>query len=543
MKKYFIGFCQLFLSVLILNAQNECLTPSSQPPAWIFSKSPSSTQALITSNSKLNIFVHIVRSSSGTGLSSNIIQPILSSLNSYYQGVIQFNLLGSDFINNDTYYIDLTIAEANALFNIGNHCNAIDIYVLGVSTTFGGAGMAQDIPSKAYIVHGSYYNTSTLPHEMGHCLGLYHTHHGTVNEGGGDLSQCAELVNGSNSSTCGDYISDTPADPNVWSVSSCTYTGTGVDANGQTYHPSTSNLMSYAYKPCRTNFTASQIQRIHDFINNTQIIQNTLFATISGPTLLCTSGAYVVNDIPNNWTVSWNKSSNITLPTDITSNPITASANANGIGWMEATINSTFCAATTLPRYTVSVGTPVVTVTGPSEGYPNVQYTFQAHTADPANTDPFSYEWTMAPYDGYISTSQGGNYAAYAYITFYHPYSAAGYYVKSRAHNLCGTGNYGQLNIWIHEEWLISPNPASENVTLIKKESDTFTDNSFEINNEDINEVYDIKIIDFYGSVRYSTTRSGHSFSIPVSGLNDGNYIIQITSGKKTSNLQLIIKH
>jgi hypothetical protein len=64
------------------------------------------------------------------------------------------------------------------------------------------------------MIHGSYYNTSVLSHEMGHCLGLYHTHHGTVTEEG-DSFQCPELVNGSNSSTCGDYIADTPADPNI----------------------------------------------------------------------------------------------------------------------------------------------------------------------------------------------------------------------------------------------------------------------------------------------------------------------------------------
>ena len=111
-----------------------------------------------------------------------------------------------------------------------------------------GAGLANGIPSTALIVHGSYYDTSTLPHEMGHCLGLYHTHHGTVNEGGGDTNQCAELVDGSNGTTCGDYIMDTPADPNRWANNSCLYIGTGVDAHGNHYSPDASNIMSYAHK-------------------------------------------------------------------------------------------------------------------------------------------------------------------------------------------------------------------------------------------------------------------------------------------------------
>lgn len=60
--------------------QNECITPSPKPPAWIFSKSMMTTGS-VTVNSKLNIFVHIVRSSNGTGLSSSIVQTILTSLN------------------------------------------------------------------------------------------------------------------------------------------------------------------------------------------------------------------------------------------------------------------------------------------------------------------------------------------------------------------------------------------------------------------------------------------------------------------------------
>ena len=51
--------------------------------------------------------------------------------------------------------------------------------------------MAQGIPSIACAIHGWYYSSSTI----GHCLGLYHTHHGTdPNDGGGT----PELVDGSN---------------------------------------------------------------------------------------------------------------------------------------------------------------------------------------------------------------------------------------------------------------------------------------------------------------------------------------------------------
>ena len=56
---------------------------------------------------------------------------------------------------------------------------------------------------------------------MGHCLGLYHTFHGLCE------SVCAELVNGSNCSSCGNFVCDTPADPTVFNVdeNTCVWDG------------------------------------------------------------------------------------------------------------------------------------------------------------------------------------------------------------------------------------------------------------------------------------------------------------------------------
>ena len=97
-----------------------------------------------------------------------------------------------------------------------------------------------------------------MSHEMGHYFSLYHTH-GKTNSGTTD-----ELVNGSNCSSAGDDVCDTPADPNLSGLvnSSCQYTGSGKDANGDTYVPNPRNMMSYARKSCRTVLTAGQYNRI-----------------------------------------------------------------------------------------------------------------------------------------------------------------------------------------------------------------------------------------------------------------------------------------
>ncbi|RRD56135.1 M43 family zinc metalloprotease [Tannerella forsythia] len=298
----------LHLYVIAISGQETCLTVSSRPPQWIFNQSLRSS----TSTSyRLNIFIHIVRSSKGKGLSAGIASSIINTLNNSFTNTnIQFVLHGTDFIDSDYYYNNLTDKE-NQLFTVNAHENAIDIYVLGTSTTWIGSGLANGIPSTALIIHGKHYNTSTLPHEMGHCLGLYHTHHGTIyEEGSDDTNQCAEFVDGSNSSICGDYISDTPADPNRWSNNSCSYIGTGVDGHGDSYTPNASNYMSYAHKPCRTLFSDLQIDRMKLFINNTPSLQQVIDYNISGPSFVCDQATYTIQNLLPGAIVQWSVNNN-----------------------------------------------------------------------------------------------------------------------------------------------------------------------------------------------------------------------------------------
>lgn len=92
---------------------------------------------------------------------------------------------------------------------------------------------------------------NTLTHEIGHLLGLSHTHDGAIEP---------ELVDGSNCAVGGDMLCDTPADPNLstpgYVIAPCQYVGTVTDANGDLYTPLLNNVMSYS--PCRADSLTPQ---------------------------------------------------------------------------------------------------------------------------------------------------------------------------------------------------------------------------------------------------------------------------------------------
>lgn len=121
---------------------------------------------------KFNIYVHIVRSSKGEGFSSSVASTLLDNLNKYYAGSnISFTLLGNDFINDDKYnlmsYYDTRKKNANGLFTINSHSNAIDIYIIsnGQNLSFEKNGITYILMEKQQIFlqqHCFYVTTATI---------------------------------------------------------------------------------------------------------------------------------------------------------------------------------------------------------------------------------------------------------------------------------------------------------------------------------------------------------------------------------------------
>jgi hypothetical protein len=229
---------------------------------------------------------HIVRRSDGTGgLTIARLNKLMATTNKHFiqNGVgIQFYFAGAtpDYIDNDNLY-SASINLPSETFNTFNVTNALNQYY-----TTGGGGYAA-YPFDAVMATISVIGTSAsdaplgnfrlgdfiIPHELGHSFNLFHTF---APDSGTD-----ELVTrgvGSNCTTAGDFLCDTPADPlslpgsNIIYVNGCPQydpNSTARDANGQAFTPSASNIMSYfnntgTSATCTTDFTPGQQQRMLD---------------------------------------------------------------------------------------------------------------------------------------------------------------------------------------------------------------------------------------------------------------------------------------
>jgi|GEM_PF-2359712 len=208
---------------------------------------------------------HVVRQSNGTGgLTESRICQAMNDLDiAYANAGIQFVLHNPvDYIDSDFFYFQVnTLAAIDQLRTTNTVLNAINIYFTENLAFEGGGlcGISAFTSSNVQAIAmrnsctATSTNHSTLPHEVGHYFDLFHTHETAFGN---------ECVDGSNCSSAGDRLCDTPADPQLGSGnvnSSCLYTGGSTDAcNNAPYTPPVHNYMSYSLKHCRNLLSLDQ---------------------------------------------------------------------------------------------------------------------------------------------------------------------------------------------------------------------------------------------------------------------------------------------
>ncbi len=282
--------------------------------------------------------------------------------------------------------------------------------------------------------------------------------------------------------------------------------------------------------------------------------------SISGNLFVCSSGAaYTVNNLPSSSSVTWTQSGNISYISGQNTNSYNVVASGSGNGWIQATINGTI----TLPQYAVKVGAPnyigIVSFNNLTEvdqfdfkilsGTGNYPYEGNLTMNDGTGLAT-NYQWTEISQSGVTGfTSNQG------YVDVWAKSVNSSLSLKLTASNSCGS--YSQYYYFtpgnIQPQIIISPNPASDNVNVMIIPTVNSTDttsasqqNLLSTQNDNNNSSltsYNVTILSLAGITYYSNKQYGNNFTLSVSNLPNGSYIIYVTDGTNSYSNKLIIKH
>ena len=286
------------------------------------------------------------------------------------------------------------------------------------------------------------------------------------------------------------------------------------------------------------------------------------------------AGTTTITSFPQaGFSVTWSASSNITL-SNANALPVTASFNGNSsngaTGYISATIYFPNGTSGTVGPYAVWAGPPApitsistsqwsaggngettITVSSTSAEF----YAWPFNTADVVPPNPNSYDthgassywWTCSSGGGpAITWNQDQNLLGYRYAAG--GFSPANEYgiITVRAYNACGSQSAFQSILESSSDddiaFTLSPNPASDVVTVsIAQTTAGSQTKSVPVGSSGTPVTYAVKVVDMSGIVYYASSNKGNKFTIPVSTLKPGNYMVVVTGGKKPSGRPLLI--
>lgn len=215
----------------------------------------------------------IIRQSDGTGgVSQSKVNNGIQEVNELYANA-GLSFFVSEFVyidSNEFYNLDVG-TERTSLYESYNRPNTINVYLVNTLTRFGealcGHSTAPGAEDMILMKNSCMGEDKVFPHEMAHYFSIRHTfENGSGNE---LVVRPGASSNGSLPANCegaGDQLCDTPADRESLQNkvnSSCEYTGTAIDENGDSFAPHTNNIMSYMRADCTDSFTDGQYSLIN----------------------------------------------------------------------------------------------------------------------------------------------------------------------------------------------------------------------------------------------------------------------------------------
>jgi hypothetical protein len=260
---------------------------------------------------------------------------------------------------------------------------------------------------------------------------------------------------------------------------------------------------------------------------------------INGNSAFCSgTGSYNIPGLPCNATVSWSSSNSNIATITPTGNPVTLTKTGDGSVTITATISGVACLINNILTKSVAVGNPqasnitlwnsksTTTIGSPVAfvaGYP------------PANRcQILSTDWQIFTMGASINTGSvpcEPDNGTSKYIFFQSTGTA---YVQARVQNSCGWSNWSAaVPIQVTSGFLISPNPATDVITIQEKQSSTAKDG-----------ITAVKIFDNAGNLKkqMKCTSGAKQVKINVADLKPGMYYVEISSGQINERLQLVIQ-
>jgi gamma-glutamyltranspeptidase len=116
--------------------------------------------------------------------------------------------------------------------------------------------------------------------------------------------------------------------------------------------------------------------------------------------------------------------------------------------------------------------------------------------------------------------------------------------------NACGTGPIFWRGVSVYNTYglMISPDPASTTatVTIVKGDSRAVSNSTTALSNADNADnqtTYTVNIYNSFGTLIYSTKKTGDTFNISIDNFKNGTYILTVNNGKQSFSQCLIVKH
>lgn len=312
------------------------------------------------------------------------------------------------------------------------------------------------------------------------------------------------------------------------------------------------NYMDYTADGCKNIFTIEQKARMRSLFESggvredIKIYGQIMYATISGPSTICDQATYTINNLPSGATVQWKVEHNNDWPVASINSSGGVSRIGNGIVTVVAILSIEGTVVNTLRKEEIQVGTPTPRIelyddqtNLPIQYDGHMSYLYRLRAEGESLPSFANYNWNV---------KCPGNCDSYSYRKGREIYFEAlyeGFYEISLSVIAdCGVSNTVTRYYYfshLYDALSVSPNPASDYVTINMVNEDTSDGIALPRTTVTSSERYQIQLWNSVGLVK-SVTTDQTEYQLDLSGVAPGFYYVHVIKDGQTYRQQLVVK-